>query len=184
MAKHKKLDSAMKELEKNYKTVLKEAVEHASKEAKKEVHQKALTCLQEYYNNYLEDTHEPKRYKRTESLRFAFVPYMNIKSNNQQIISTVGIEYNPDILEAYAADSYYDASKKYDNVDGQWVIENYLDGIHPTTDGSSIAGQAIYMEVVDKISPTAKMREYLTDYKSDFINNMHTYLASYVVSKM
>ena len=177
MAKTNDLKAAMKELKKNYKQVLREAVQYATEEAQKDVHTKALTCLEEYYANYDPSSYDP----RSNSLRYAFVPYMNIKSNNTHIISTVGIEYNADILEAFAASSYYDASRKYGNVDGDWVIDNYLDGIHPTTDGSSIPGQAIYMEIRDAESPTKKMDKYLENYSNTFMNNVYSYLSAYLM---
>ena len=175
MAQTKDLHAAMLELKKNYKKVLEEAVQYATEEAQKDVHTKALLCLDDYYANY-----DPSSYYRSDSLRHAFLPYMNIQHNNSFIVSTVGIEYNADMLAAYAGTSY-NASKKYGRVDTSWVIDNYLDGIHPTTDGSSIAGQAVYTAIVDAKSPTEKMDEYLTNYADEFSNNVHSYLAAYVM---
>jgi hypothetical protein len=176
MAKTNDLRASIQELKKNYRKVLQEAVQYASEEAKKDVHQKALTCLEEYYANYTPTSYIP----RSDSLRYSFLPYMNIKSSNTHIISTVGIEYNADKLDAYANESY-DASEKYGRVDPNWVLNNYLDGIHPTTDGSSIAGQAVYMEIVDGFSPTQKMDDYLTQYSNTFSNNVYSYLAAYLM---
>ena len=176
MAKTNDFSAAIKELRKNYKEVLKEAVQYATEEAKKDVYHRALTCLEEYYSNYSPTSYNP----RSDSLRHSFVPYMTVKSNNTHIISTVGIEYNADVLEAYAGSSYK-ASKKYGVADASWVIDNYLDGIHPTTDGSSIPGEAVYMEVIDLISPTQKMDEYLDKYVITFRYNMYSYLAAYLM---
>ena len=175
MAKGNDLNTAIKELKKNYKQVLKEAVQYATEEAQKDVYTRALTCLEEYYASY-----DPSSYDRSDSLRHAFLPYMNVESNNDYIISTVGIEYNAGVLEAYAGSSY-DASRKYGRVDASWVIDNYLDGIHPTTDGSSIAGEAVYLEIVDQISPTQKMDNYLENYADKFADNVYSYLAAYIM---
>ncbi len=175
MAKTKDFNAAMKELKKDYKRVLTEAVQYATEEAKKDVHTKALTCLEEYYASY-----DPSSYNRSDSLRHAFLPYTSIKSDNTHIISTVGIEYNADALEAFAGASY-NASKKYGRVDSSWVIDNYLDGIHPTTDGSSIPGEAVYMEIVDEISPTQKMDDYLEKYAKTFRDNVYYYLAAHLM---
>ena len=169
------LHAAMQELKKNYKQALAEAVQYATEEAEKDVHTKALICLEEYYANY-----DQSSYHRSDSLRHAFLPYMNIQHNNNFITSTVGVEYNADILASYAGSSY-NASKKYGRVDVNWVIDNYLDGIHPTTDGSSIPGQAVYMEIVDLQSPTDKMENYLEQYVSTFSNNVNSYLAAYLM---
>lgn len=184
MAKSNDLKTAIKELKKNYKEVLKEAVQYASEEAKKDVHTRALTCLEEYYASY-----DPSSYRRNDEkndLRNAFLPYMNIKSNNTHIISTVGIEYNTSLLAAYVV-----GSNNYGNRDvdknkeilplEEWIMNNYLDGIHPTTDGSSIIGQAIYTEIIDRMSPTQKMDEYLENYADKFADNVHSYLAAYIL---
>lgn len=175
MAKTNDLNATIKELKKNYKQVLKEAVQYATEEAEKDVHTKAHLCLAEYYANY-----DPSSYYRSDSLRHAFLPYAKIQHNNDVIISTVGVEYNADMLAAYAGSSY-NASKKYGRVDASWVIDNYLDGIHPTTDGSSIPGAAVYLEVVDAISPTQKMDDYLEKYAKTFSNNVYAYLAAYLL---
>ena len=175
MAKTNDFNTAIKELKKNYKKVLVEAVQYATEEAQKDVHTKALTCLEEYYASY-----DPTSYNRSESLEYAFLPYKHITQSGDYIVSTVGVEYNADLLAAYAGSSY-DASRKYGRADANWVIDNYLDGIHPITDGSSIAGEAVYMEIVDPISPTEKMDNYLEQYASTFANNMYSYLAAYIL---
>lgn len=176
MAKTKDLDSAINELRKNYRTVLKQAVQYATEEAEKDVHRRALSCLEEYYSNY-----EPNSYDRSDSLRHAFLPYKSVKNNGHYLISTVGIEYNADALEAYAPSSY-NASKKYDGrVDTEWVIDNYLEGIHPTTNGSRNPANVEYIPIIDSVSPTQKMGEYLDSYAETFANNMYSYLAAYLV---
>lgn len=179
MAKTNNLNAAMEELRNNYRQVLKEAVQYATKEAKKDVHNKALTCLEEYYRNYLPTSYDP----RSDSLRHAFLPYRSVRSTGNYLVSTVGIEYSASTLDSYAGTSY-NASKKYGRVDASWVIDNYLDGIHPTTDGSSIAGGAEYFPIYDAVSPTDKMKDFLTNYANTFDNNVYSYLAAYVVNKM
>ena len=49
MAKSKDFDVAMEKLKKNYKKVLTEEVKYATEEAKKDIYEKALSCLEEYY---------------------------------------------------------------------------------------------------------------------------------------
>ena len=181
MAKTNGLKAAMEELRKNYPQVLKEAVQYATKEAKREVYNKAITCLEEYYMNY-----SPSSYDRTDSLRRSFRPYMNIRSNNTHIISTVGVEYNTSLLDTYTVGSNNYGNRDIDN--GKeiipievWVMHNYLDGIHPTTDGSSEPGLALYIPIQDSVSPTDKMEEYLINYTNTFDNNVYSYLAAYIL---
>lgn len=181
MAKTNGLDAAIEELRKNYKQVLKEAVQYATREAKKDVHHKALTCLEEYYMNY-----DPSSYNRTDSLRHAFVPYGRVKGNSEYLISTVGVEYNTSLLDTYIVGSNNYGNREID--DGkdiipieQWVMHNYLDGIHPTTDGTNIPGAAQYIPIQDAVSPTDKMEDYLIEYANTFDNNVYSYLAVYIL---
>ncbi len=154
---------------KRYKKVLVAAVEHAAKEAQKEIHSKALSCLDEYYESY-----DPSSYDRTNNLRRAILPYLHIKKTNDSITTTVGVEYSPWILEMFADDAY-SASRKYGQVDGDWVINNFLSGIHPTTDGSSIPGEAVYMPIKTP-SATKKMETYINSYLATFENNVNDYV--------
>lgn len=175
MAKTNDLNAAIEELRKNYRKVLKEAVQYATKEAKNDVYNKALTCLEEYYMNYIPTSYDP----RSDSLRHAFLPYRSVRSTGNYLISVVGVEYDASTLESYAGASY-NASKKYGRADASWVIDNYLEGIHPTTDGSSLMG-AEYMPIYDAVSPTDKMEDYLMEYANTFDNNVYSYLAAYIL---
>ena len=178
MAKTEGLNSAINKLRKNYKRVLNGAVKYATEEAKKDIYNHALTCLEEYYDNYL-----PTSYERSESLIYSFLPYTNIRQSNDCIISIVGIEYNAGLLGSYA-DISYSASKKYGTVNYEWVIDNYLDGIHPVTNGypkKKGTNEVVYYEITDSKSPTEKMEEYLTEYAKKYAENVYSYLAAYIM---
>ena len=189
MAKGNDLKAAIKELKKNYKQVLGEAVKYATEEAQKDVHTRALTCLEEYYANY-----DPSSYDRRDKasdLRNAFLPYKKIESNATHSISTVGIVYNTSLLSGYVVGSRDYGKRDIDKKrieNGQvilpieeWIMNNYLDGIHPTTDGSGIIGEAIYTEIIDKESPTQKMDNYLENYADKFADNVYAYLSAYIM---
>jgi hypothetical protein len=189
MAKAKDLKAAMKDLEKNYKEVLKGAVQYATEEAKKDIHKKSLSCLAEYYENY-----DPNSYDRIDGLRHAFLPYKSVKSDGSHIIGTAGVEYFYDALDSmyYSGSEKYGAKKdknghiiEYGMPESAWVIDNYLDGIHPTTNGYPISKKATHMEYIpiyDLKSPTEKMSEYLDNYVITFQDNVYSYLAAYVMS--
>lgn len=181
MAKSKDLNAAMKELKKNYRRVLKEAVQYATEEAKKDVYNKALSCLEEYYDSY-----EPNSYNRTYHLEDAFVPYDDIKATNTHITSIVGIVYDTSLLTTYVVGSKNYGSRDVDEGKEilpieEWIMNNYLDGIHPYTDGSRVPGEAVYYEIIDSPSPTKKMDNFLEKYANTFSNNVHSYLAAYLL---
>lgn len=181
MAKSKDFDVAMEKLKKNYKKVLTEAVKYATEEAKKDIYEKALSCLEEYYESY-----DPSSYNRTYHLEDAFVPYEQIQTTNNQIISRVGVVYDTSLLTGYAVGSKNYGSREVDEGKNilpieEWIMNNYLDGIHPATNGSQIPGKAVYYEFKDPISPTQKMSEYFDKYVKTFDNNVYSYLAAYLL---
>lgn len=173
----KSLDQAIDELMKNYEIALKEAVEYASDRAVEDIWKYSMTCLEEYYDNYI-----PTRYERTDSLHYAILPYLTIKNNSKDIVVTAGVEYNPSVLEAYISNSdVYWGSNQYGQADAYWVIDNYLRGVHPATDGGSVAGEAFYYENIDAQSPTEKMKNYLDQYATTFSDNILISFAKQVV---
>ena len=167
MAKAKTLDNAIDELMKNYTSALKEAVNYASGKAAEDIYKQAMNCLSEYYDNY-----DPTSYNRSDSLWHAIVPYCQIHDNEKEIISRVGVEYNPFMLETYVdGNPAYSGSKAYDPVDSWYVVENYLEGIHPATNGSRDPDNVLYYEIRDPVSPTEKMEKYLDNYVSTTFHN-------------
>ena len=163
----KTLEQAIDELVKNYESALQKAVEYASDEAVKDIYKYSMTCLEEYYENY-----NPSRYNRTDSLWHAILPYSENHNNGKEIISRVGVEYNPFILETYInGNPAYIGSSVYGQVDAWYVLDNYLAGIHPATNGSSNPDEVFYYENIDAESPTDKMEKYLNHYASTTFNN-------------
>lgn len=158
------LDEALNELFANYEKSLTEAMKYAAKEAKREIKLEAESCLEQYYLNY-----EPTSYRRTENLLDAFRPYMDVRKVGSQIIADAGMGYWPIMLEG----AYNDGSNQWRPVDGWWVLDNYLKGIHPATDGSSYIG-APYTPRFDgeDKSPNEIMRKYLEGYVDTFNNNV------------
>ena len=172
MAKtNRTLNEAINELMKNYESALKEAVEYASNKAVEDIYKKSMSCLERYYDSY-----DPTSYERTDTLWHAIVPYLENYNSNKGIVSRVGVEYNPWVLEQYIQNNpAYLGSNNYgtyaDYVDPWYVIENYLAGIHPATNGKNDPDKVIYYENVDAVSPTETMSAYLDKYATTTFNN-------------
>lgn len=189
MAKAKKVsEAAVKEFKKNYQKIITEAVAYATEKAEGDTYTKALSCLAEYYMSY-----DPESYRRTHNLENAFMPYKRITTDGTHIIGTVGIEYNPTALDgAYRSGSEkYGAQKnsegriiEYGQPDSSWVLNNYLDGIHPTTNGYPKAAGTTsveYFEIIDLESPSQKMQKYFEEYADTFRDNVYAYLATHLM---
>ena len=167
-AKVRGINEAIDEVFEDYRGALAKAMKEASKIAKEDIEWKAKSCLYEYYENFQPGIGEPNWYERTGSLENSFIPYMKVAfhKNNPSIITSVGMGYWPFML-----DGVYSGSNQWSPVDGEWVLDNYLKGIHPTTDGSSYIG-APYLPVFDSVSPEEKMEKYLQDYVGTFKDNV------------
>lgn len=174
--KSKTINEILKELSKDYKSVLLKAVQKATDVACEDIYKFSMSCLERYYANY-----SPSSYERTDSLWHAIVPIADVVDNGDTIISTAGVEYNASLLDAYVAGGdLYDGSAKYGKADGQWVIENYLMGIHPTTNGSRVSEFTEYIPIQDSISTHELTDRYLRLYKNKFNNNVYDYLISHI----
>lgn len=181
----KALKKAVDEILKDWRGAMEDAVTSATIRAQKDFLAEAMTCLEQYYNNY-----DPSSYiRRSEhDLSDAFVPYVSVDYGKDRIVGSVGVEYDPDRL------SYVVGSNNYGNrtVDGgkdiipinEWVLRNYLRGIHPATDGSSVIGEAVYFEIIDEISPDTHMNEFIRNYAKEWDQNVLLELLSQVAKKM
>ena len=139
MAKARTIDDIVNDIvTKKYKPLLKEAVEHVAKQAEKDIYNKAVNVLIKYYYG----GYDPSSYYRTGALIQSIVPFSNIKltgsGKNEFVECTVGVEYSPQALENYLSgfEYAYQGSNKYGQPEAEWVIENFLAGKHPRTNGS------------------------------------------------
>lgn len=175
MAQNRTITDILQELKKDYKKVLIKAVEQATSTACEDMYKFSMSVLERYYDNYI-----PSRYDRTDSLQMATIPIAEVKDYGDVIVGTFGVEYDADILESFAAPSYYDASNKYGNVDGDWVLKNYLMGIHPATNGGRTTDTAIYTPWQDVISPDKYLKKYLQIRRVKLANDVNEYLLKYI----
>lgn len=170
MAQNRTVTDVLQELKKDYKTVLLKAVQQATDTACEDVYKFSMTILGRYYENYM-----PSRYDRTDNLWRAAMPIAKVEDMGDTIIGTFGIEYDPSVL-----DGVYDGSKKYEHPDGSWVLENYLMGIHPATNGSRDPNTVVYTPWQDSISPDEYLRKYLLWYKKKLVKDVNNYLLIHV----
>lgn len=167
------LDEALNELFADYEKSLTEAMKYAAEKAKDDIEEKAKSCLWEYYESY-----DPRAYDRYGHLEDAFIPYMNVGRVGNSVEASVGMGYWPFMLDGI----YNDGSNQWRPVEGWWVLDNYLKGIHPTTDGSTHIG-APYIPIFDAESPEDKMEGYLEKYIKTFSNNIKAGFAKQITRR-
>ena len=182
MAKTKTIDQAIDELLKDYENIIVDAAKYATGVVCEEAWKYSVdTILSEYYENY-----EPTSYDRTDYLWHAILPYAeHPRTVGGNIVSTVGVEYDSSVLDnIYTSGStkygaVYDDDghiSQYGHPDGEWVLNNYLMGIHPRTNGARNPAQVEYLPVMDDVSPWKKMEDYLVHMVPErFQSNLYLY---------
>ena len=171
MAKSRTINEILNEVKKDYESILLQAVQKATDVASEDVYKFSMSVLERYYENY-----EPTRYDRSDNLWRATIPIASVAKQGNKIVSTVGVQYDPSVL-----DGVYDGSQKYEHPDGSWVLENYLMGIHPATNGSRNPDTVVYTPWQDTISPDTYLKKYLKLYQSKLNDNVNNYLMSYIM---
>ena len=171
MAQDRTINDILQELKQDYKKVLLEAVNQATNTACEDVYKFSMSVLDRYYENY-----EPSRYNRTENLWKATIPVGKVEDMGDMIVGIFGVEYDPSML-----DGVYNGSQKYGHPNGSWVLENYLMGIHPTTNGGRTPETAVYLPWQDAISPDSYLKKYLKLRLNKLENDVNDYLLRYIV---
>lgn len=164
------VSEALKELSKNYKSVLLSAVQNATDIACEDIYKFSVSVVDRYYSNY-----EPSIYERAGGLYSTLSPIAKVTNGGDTVTSTVGIGFNSGPLSGYKA------SSKYGTADGQWILTNYLMGIHPATNGSSNPDTVLYVPWQDGISPDTLTTKYLEWYSKKFQSDVNSRLGAFVI---
>ena len=170
MAKAKTLDDIVEEIVENYHNVLAAAAQNVAVQAEKEIYEGSISILHDHYYDWKPRKRFTTRkdggkyknggrkkwrrgYKRTFSLEHSFLSFTKVEQKKNEVICEIGIEYSPSALDAYVKSkniTSYIGSNKYGWVDAEWVINNFLEGKHPYTDGSSEPGTPVFYHVDPK----------------------------------
>lgn len=181
---------AIDEVLEDFKPAMEEAVNNAVMTAQKDFLHEAFYCLEEYYSNY-----DTERYARTDTLQYAFLPYAKVRFLKDRVKGSVGVQYSPEALMAHMpppttklngkiSHTGYYGSSKYQPVDAWWVIDNYLKGIHPVTNGGTTSKTSVYYEIYDDVSPDQKMKKFERQYMKTFNENVSTELIKQIIKKI
>ena len=142
----KDINAIFEDIINNAASVAVAAVKNASNQVQKDVCEQAEKNLKKYYSSYP----NPVMYKRTNRLRRAILPYYADRSSSTHIRIEVGVQYNSGALAgAYKSNSWYHrsgsswVSRKNGSFNfnsssngipqPDWILNNFLEGIHPRT---------------------------------------------------
>ena len=178
MAKvNRTIDEAIDEVFKDYKKAFKVAAQEASEAARDDLYANAVSCLVQYYEDY-----DPTSYNRTYSLMESFVPYVNpVRESGDSLLCSAGVEFDP----ARIANTYY-GSDIYSPTDSDWIIANFLAGIHPRTNGSSVVGGGNYEREAyyGSFVPAEEMQRFIDRYDYTFDRNFRRSVSKQILRSM
>ena len=178
------LDKAIEEVLKDYKSAIRNAAEEATKKAKNDIYSNALSCLVAYYNDYP----DPTSYDRTYTLVDSFVPFQNIIEGKDGILCSAGVIFDSSRVSYFRSWSYsdFDSNGMRQPADSEWIISNFLAGIHPRTDGSREpgGGNYEYEAYYGSFVPAEEMQRYINRYYYTFERNFNRAIAKQILRKV
>lgn len=178
MAKvNRTIDEAIDEIFKDYKKAFKVAAQEATEQAKKDLYENSVSCLVRYYEDY-----DPTSYNRTYSLMESFVPYANpVSEQGDMLICSAGVIFDSDRIA-----NTYNGSEIYSPTDSEWIIANFLAGIHPRTDGSTIIGGGNYEDekYYGSFVPAEEVQKYINSYDYTFDRNLRRAVSKQILRSM
>lgn len=145
------IKEALAEVEKAYKSVALSSTQKVTNEVCQDMYKFAVTTIDQYYANY-----EPERYLRDYDLYNTLSPIAEVSDLGNAIQCTVGVSFNGASVDGKPG------SRKYpDGASGTWIVENFLNGIHPTTNGARIPEYVLYIPISDSISANFLLNKYI-----------------------
>lgn len=187
MAKAKTFDDIIKNIMDNYADLRFQATENVAKEAVKDIHEGAVSILHSHYYAW-----RPKKrfktksnggkykngskkkwvrggYTRTYSLEHSIVSMYDVKKTNKNVVCEIGVAYSPSALKNYVDSNNIYAYTASNNVLGterqpleEWIINNFLEGKHPYTSGSTEPGTQVdyYKDPESRLQWTGMQRMF------------------------
>ena len=165
------IDDVFAKILKDCQAVATKAIKNSAKKAQDDIITEANNYLEKYYNNYP----KPKMYKRTYRLRRAILPYWADRSGKNGVSIEVGVQYKSSALKgAYKSNSpYHQSGDTWRSVtDGQkfstdngipepdWILDNFLEGIHPWAQEDSESTKSLMQEFFDNQLPN-RIEQYV-----------------------
>jgi hypothetical protein len=176
--------------DKHYANLRFQATENVAKEAVKDIHDGAVSILHSHYYAW-----RPKKrfktkknggkyknggkkkwargsYTRTYSLEHSFVSSYSVDRKGKNVVCEIGVAYSPSALKDYVEGNNifaYKGSKRGTEerqwVYTDWVIDNFLEGKHPYTDGSTEPGTPVqYYQDPEERTQWAGMKKMFLRY--------------------
>lgn len=182
----KSIDEVFAGIIQDSKNIAVEAVRNAAKKTQTDILKEADNYLQKYYSNYRPTIYKPAKHQLHKSI----VPVFEDKSKGDKVSIEVGVEYDSGMLKGLyrskskfhqsgspwqSVNDYSKFSPDYGIVEPEWIMENFLEGIHPRTDVvyTESGRRFIYNPQQDSESTDGLMRKF---FDTQLPNNINKYV--------
>lgn len=168
------IKEALAEVEKVYKSVAMSSVKKVTDEVCQDMYKFAVSTIDRYYANY-----EPERYLRDYDLYNTLSPIAKVSDSGNAIQCVVGVSFNGGAVDGKTGSSKYPSGAS-----GTWIVENFLNGIHPATNGARVPEYVVYMPITDSMSAGFLLNKYIDSRGPKMQNEIQKNIILNIVSRL
>lgn len=163
------INEIAQDIKEKRKAALRSAVNKTTDKAVREIYKFSISCIDQYYANY-----EPSIYDRTYQLYNTVSPIVEISDGGDMISATVGVRFDASALGTHYHRTQWGTIQGVENGHEEDILSDFLDGIHPMTDGSPVPGTPA-LKVQDGFSTDSLLNKYLPLYLRQMAKNIDSY---------
>jgi hypothetical protein len=165
------VEEAVADLKQRQRTAIRKAVSKAGNQAVDDVYKFSISCIDRYYANYI-----PSIYDRTGQLYNTVSPVLKLAESGDIITTTVGVKFDAGALGSHEHRTFWGTQPGVDNGYEDEILDDFLEGIHPMTNGSPDKGTSALM-IQDGLSTDSLLIRYLSMYQNKFAQLVGMYFA-------
>ena len=165
------IGEAVEDMKKRGEAALRVAVSQAANVGVEDIYKFSISCIDQYYASYI-----PSIYDSTDLLYNTVSPVLEISEGSSMIAAKVGVKFDAGALGTHYHSTRWGTTTGVPNGHSEDILHDFLDGIHPMTDGSPLPGTPALM-VQDGFSTDSLLNRYLPLY----LRKMERLINSYFV---
>lgn len=163
------IGEAVEDMKKRGEAALRTAVTKAADKATEDIYKFSISCIDQYYANYI-----PSIYDRTDQLYNTVSPVLEISEGGGMIAAKIGVKFDAGALGTHYHSTHWGTTTGVPNGHSDDILNDFLEGIHPMTDGSPLPGTPALM-IQDGVSTDSLLNRYLPLYLKKMEHLINSY---------
>lgn len=165
------IEEAVADMKKRGEAAIRTAVNKVADIGVEDVYKFSVSCIDRYYANY-----SPSIYDRTYQLYNTVSPVNEVSEGGGMISAKIGVKFDAGALGTHYHSTRWGTTTGVPDGHSEVILNDFLDGIHPMTDGSPVPGTPALM-VQDGFSTDSLLNRYLSLYLKKMERLVSTYFA-------